>query len=337
MSDRLRWGILSTAHHAQAKMIGPINAGAYGTVTAIASRDLGRAQTVADRLGIPKAYGSYDTLLADPEIDAVYNPLPNHLHVPVSVQAMEAGKHVLCEKPIAMTAAEAATLVEAEQRTGRQVMECFMVRFHPQWLAVRDLIAAGRIGTITAIQGYFAYFNDDPTNIRNKPETGGGGVYDIGVYPITTSRLVMGTEPTRVAATTLKDPRFGTDRMAAVMLDFGGIPTVFTCATQSTLAQRMQIFGTQGMITVEIPFNAPNDRPTRIVLDDGRDLHGSGQEVVEVPAVDQYTLMADGFAQAILASERVPLPITDGVANMAVVDAVFRAADTNRWEPVAAH
>lgn len=334
MADRLRWGILGTARHAQSSMIGPINAGSHGVVRAIASRSLDKAQDVARRLGIPKAYGSYEALLSDPEIDAVYNPLPNHLHVPVSLQAMEAGKHVLCEKPIAMSAAEASTLIDAQRRTGRQVMECFMVRFHPQWLKVVDLVQSGRIGVVQAIHGYFAYFNDDPDNIRNKADIGGGGLYDIGVYPVTTSRLVMAAEPSRVSATLVRDPTFGTDRMAAAILDFDGVPATFSCSTRSAPAQRMQLFGTRGSITVEIPFNAPTDRPTRLVVDDARDLFGSGQEVIEIPTVNQYTLMADAFAAAIQQGLPVPLPITDGVANMAVIDALFRAADSGRWEPV---
>lgn len=334
MADRLRWGILSTARHAQSSMIGPINAGAHGVVHAIASRRLDKAKEVARRFGIPKAFGSYEALLADPEIDAVYNPLPNHLHVPVSIQAMEAGKHVLCEKPIALSAAEAVALIDAQRRTNRQVMECFMVRFHPQWLTVVELVQSGRIGFVQAIHGYFAYFNDDPDNIRNKADIGGGGLYDIGVYPVTTSRLVMAAEPTRVSATLVQDPKFGTDRMAAAILDFEGVPATFSCSTQSAPAQRMQVFGSSGSITVEIPFNAPIDRPTRVIVDDARDLFGSGREVIEIPTVNQYTLMADAFAAAVRAGQPVPLPISDGIANMAVIDALFRAADSGSWEPV---
>ena len=263
---KVRWGILSTARIGTEKVIPAMQRGECCEVTAIASRDLQRAQQAARRLGIPKAYGSYDDLLRDADIDAVYNPLPNHLHVPVSIQALEAGKHVLCEKPLALTSHEAQQLVDAAQRHPRlKVMEAFMYRHHPQWQKAQSLVCDGAIGELRTIQSFFSYFNDDPRNIRNDRQLGGGGLMDIGCYPISLSRFVFGAEPLRVLGIVEYDPRFHTDRLASAILDFGSGTSAFTCSTQLAPYQRVNIFGTTGRVEIEIPFNAPPDRPCKIV------------------------------------------------------------------------
>jgi predicted dehydrogenase len=329
---KIRWGVLGVANIAAKKVIPAMQRGEWSTIEAIASRDRARARQAADALGIKKAYGSYEELLADPEIDAIYNPLPNHLHVPWSIRAAEAGKHVLCEKPIALSAMEARELIAVRNKTGVKIGEAFMVRTHPQWLRARDLVRSGAIGELRAVVGAFSYFNRDPNNIRNMPEIGGGGIMDIGCYPITMSRFLFEREPERVAAQLEIDPELGTDRLASVILDFRTGQSVFTCSTQLVPYQRMQILGTKGRIEIEIPFNAPPDRACRIFIDDGSDVSGRAAKVEEFSICDQYTIQGDLFSKAILEDGDVPVSLENAVGNMAVIDAIFRSARTGAWE-----
>jgi predicted dehydrogenase len=329
---RLRWGVLGVAGIATKKVIPAMQKGDLTTVTAIASRDPGKARAAAAALAIQKAYGSYEELLADPEIDAVYNPLPNHLHVPWTIRAAEAGKHVLCEKPIALSSAEARTLLGVRDRTGVRIQEAFMVRAHPQWLAARKLVTDGRIGDLRAMLGVFSYFNEDPSNIRNVPAFGGGALMDIGCYLINTSRFITGREPERVAGAVERDPKFGTDRLTSMLLDFGGMQLAGTCSTQMVPWQRVHIFGTRGQIDIRIPFNAPPDRACEVVVDSGKDLYGGGQELLMFPVCDQYTIQGDLFSKAVLDGTEVPEPLEDSIRNMECIEAVFRSAESGRWE-----
>jgi predicted dehydrogenase len=329
---KVKWGVLGAASIAVRKVIPGMQKGEWSEVTAIASRDLKKAQAAASALKIDKAYGSYEELLADPEIEAVYNPLPNHLHVPWSIKAAEAGKHVLCEKPIALNAPEAKTLLATRDRAGVKIGEAFMVKTHPQWLRARQIIRDGRIGELRAIVGVFSYFNRDPKNVRHKPEWGGGGLLDIGSYPITMSRFMFGGEPLRVSGVLERDPEFGTDRLASGILEFRAGQSVFSCGTQMVPYQRMQFLGSKGRIEIEIPFNSPIDKPTRILVDDGTDVGGAGIRAETIPACDQYTVQGDAFSRAIRENSDVPVPLEDAIANMAVIDAVFRSAESGRWE-----
>jgi predicted dehydrogenase len=324
---KVRWGILSTAKIGTVKVIPAMQRGAYTEVAAIASRDLERAQAAARQLGIPKAYGSYEELLADPEVDAVYNPMPNHLHVPWSIRALEAGKHVLCEKPIGLSSAEAEQLLEAARRRPQlKVMEAFMYRHHPQWRRAKQVVDAGGVGELKTIQSFFSYFNNDPANIRNNPDIGGGGLMDIGCYNISLSRFIFGEEPRRVFGVAEFDPQFKTDRIASGVLDFGRGTSTFTCSTQLTSYQRVNIFGTTGRIEIEIPFNAPPDQPCRL-------WHQTtgGVEEVTFEVCDQYTIQGDLMSQAILNDAPVPTPLADAVANMKVIEAVFESARRGAW------
>jgi predicted dehydrogenase len=333
MTDKVRWGVLGVAKIATEKVIPAMQQSASAVVHGIASRSLDKAQRAAERLGIARAYGSYEALLADPDIDAIYNPLPNHLHVPWSIQAAEAGKHVLCEKPIALTTDEANRLLAARDRTGVLVQEAFMVRGHPQWLRVGELVAAGRIGEIRSIVGAFSFFNQDPDNIRNIRDFGGGALMDIGCYLINTSRLVFRREPARVLGVIDRDPELGIDRLTSMILDYGGAHAVGTCSIQTSPYQRMTVFGTRGRIEVEIPFNAPNDRPCRLTIDSGADLFGGGAERIELATCDQYTIQADRFSRAIRDGARTaPYPLEDSLANMAVIDAVVHSSESGAWE-----
>ncbi|HLY00508.1 MAG TPA: Gfo/Idh/MocA family oxidoreductase [Roseiarcus sp.] len=329
---KVKWGVLGVAKIAVEKVIPAMQRGEVSEVAAIASRDGARARAAADQLGIPRAFGAYEDLLADPEIDAVYNPLPNELHVPWTLRALAAGKHVLCEKPIALDAEEGRQLIEARDRSGKLVAEAFMVRFHPQWRRARELARIGSIGELRAIQTFFSYHLLDPANVRNRPP-GGGGLYDIGCYAILTARFIFGAEPTRVVATIDWDPKFKTDRLTGALLEFpGGRHLTFTVGTQTSAHQRVTIVGDQGRIEIMIPFNAPPDRPTEIAIDDGADLFGGGRRVETFPVCDQYTLQGDAFSRAIVDGSALEFPIEDAVANMAVIDALFRSAKSASWE-----
>ena len=330
--QKVKWGVLGAAGIAVRKVIPAMQKGQWSEIAAIASRDPQKARDAATRLDIAKACGSYEELLADPEIEAIYNPLPNHLHVPWSIKAAEAGKHVLCEKPIGLTVREAKGLLAARDRCGVKIGEAFMVKTQPQWLRVRDLISKGVVGKLRSILGAFSYFNCDPQNVRNVAEWGGGGLLDIGCYPITTSRWIFGQEPLRVLAMLERDPKFGTDRLSSAMMEFPSGHSVFTCSTQLVPYQFMQFLGTEGRIEIKIPFNAPNDRPCELLIDNGKDVLGSGITRETVPTCDQYTLQGDAFSQAIREGTEVPVPLEDAVANMAVIEALFRSAETRRWE-----
>jgi predicted dehydrogenase len=329
---KVRWGVLGAANIAVKKVIPGMLGGELCDIAAIASRDLAKAQQAARDLGIPKAYGSYEELLADPQIEVIYNPLPNHLHVPWSIRAADAGKHVLCEKPISLTVAEAQTLIAARDRNAVKIGEAFMVRTHPQWLRTRALIRSGRVGDLKSVTGVFSYFNRDDRNIRNVAEMGGGGIMDIGCYPINTARFVYEREPARVIGLIERDPDYKTDRLASVILDFPAGQATFTCSTQIVAYQRMQFLGTKGRIEIEIPFNAPPDRETRIFLDDGRDVFGGGITIETFPIIDQYTVQGDSFSRAVLEIADIPVPLENAIANMAVIEAIFRSAESGRWE-----
>ena len=325
----LNWGVLSTAAIAINKVIPAMQTAEHCRVLGIASRSGKRAQSVAEQLGIPRSYDSYEALLADPDIDAVYVPLPNHLLVEWAIKAAEAGKHVLCEKPIALTADEARKLIAVRDRAGVYIQEAFMVRTNPQWLAVRKLVQDGVLGRLQAIQGFFSYHQMDTDNIRNIPEYGGGGLLDIGCYPINTVRYVLGDEPLRVAALINTDPTMGIDCLGSVMLDFAGVQASFTYGTQLMPYQTMNFFGDAGRLEVEIPFNPPNDEPCRILhYHAGR----SEPEVLTFATSDQYGFAGTAFSWAILEGTVQPIPLEDTIANMQVIDACFRAGMAGSWE-----
>ncbi len=326
-TGKIRFGVLSTALIGTAKVIPAMQRGRWTEVRGIASRDGAKARAAASSLEIPKAYGSYEELLADPEIDAVYNPLPNHLHVPWSIKALEAGKHVLCEKPIGLTVEEALSLSEAGRRhPNLKLMEAFMYRHHPQWIRAKELATDGSIGQLRTVQSAFSYFNDDGSNIRNQEGIGGGGLMDIGCYCISLSRFLFDAEPNRVVGIVENDPQFKVDRLALGLLDFGECTSNFTCSTQLVPYQRVQIFGTTGRVEIEIPFNVLPDRPCQLLLQQGEAI-----EEITFPVCDQYTIQGDLFAKAIREDGSVPTSIEDAVANMQVIEALFRSAEQSAW------
>jgi predicted dehydrogenase len=324
--DKVRWGVLSTARIATEKVIPGIRRSVTGEVVAIGSRDVDRARAAADALGISRSHGSYEALLADPGVDAVYIPLPNHLHAEWSIRALEAGKHVLCEKPLALSAADAARMGHAATASGRLLMEAFMYRHHPSWIAVQELVASGRIGRLQAVDSWFSYFLDDPANIRNVLEYGGGALYDIGCYSVSLSRLLFGAEPDEVSAAIVRDPVSGVDILTTGHLTFPGGLASFTCATRVEPDQRVHIYGTDGRIEIEIPFNIPPDRPTRVFVTQGGDPPvAPATETLEFPPADPYACQADVFAEALLAGGPLPVGPEDAVANLRVIERLFAA------------
>ena len=324
----VRWGVLSTANIATQKVIPGLHKAANGEVLAIASRDDRRARATAEALGIPRWYGSYEALLADPDVDAVYVPLPNHLHAAWTIAAARAGKHVLCEKPLAMTAAEAEGMLTACREAGVLLMEAFMYRLHPSWVAACELVASGRIGRLRAVDSWFSYFNDDPADIRNILEAGGGALFDIGCYSVNLSRLLFGAEPDRVSAQVVRDPVSGVDVLTSGVLGFGDGVATFTCATRTEPDQRVDIYGTEGRISIGIPFNIPPDRPTSIsVIAGGNPPVAPGSEVLTFDTADPYTVEAERFGAAILAGGPVPTPPGDAVANLRVIERLFAAGE----------
>jgi predicted dehydrogenase len=321
---QLRWGVLSTAAIGRTKVIPGIQRAEHCEVVAIASRDLAVAERVATELDIPIAHGSYEALLADSNVDAVYVPLPNHLHAAWSIAAAEAGKHVLCEKPLAMTVRDAERMIEAAERAGVQLMEAFMYRLHPSWAAAREIVASGRIGRLTAVHSWFSYYNDDPANIRNVLAAGGGALYDIGCYSVNLSRMLFDAEPDRVDALVVRDPLNGTDVVTSGILAFGDGLASFTCSTRVEDDQRVDIYGTAGRISIEIPFNIPPDRPTRVfVTAGGEPPVAPDTETLTFPTADPYTVEAEAFAMAVLEGRPVPVPPIDAIGNLRVIERIL--------------
>lgn len=326
--EKVRWGILSTAKIGTVKVIPAIQKASNCEVVAISSRTFGKAKNEAEKLGIPKAYGSYEAMLSNPDIDAIYNPLPNHLHIPLTLKALKAGKHVLCEKPIALDSKEAEHFLEEVKKYPElKVMEAFMYRFHPQWLKAKQLVQQNAIGEVKTISSFFSYFNSDPKNIRNIADIGGGALMDIGCYCISFPRFIFDKEPKRVVGLINRDPEMKIDRLSSGMLDFSnGLTSTFTCSTQLMPYQRAVIHGASGRIVIEIPVNAPALEETRIILNTN-----SNTEVITFPPVDQYTRQAEQFADAIINNKPVPTPLSDALANMLVIDALFESASEEKW------
>ena len=328
---RVVWGVLSTARIGLEHVLPAMLASPLIDLRAIASRSAATAEAAARSLGVPRAYGSYDELIADDDIEAIYNPLPNHLHVPLTLQAAAAGRHVLCEKPIALTSAEAEALRGAALRV--HIEEAFMVRHHPQWQRVRELVRGGRIGTPRAVQVFFSYFNDDPQNIRNQAAIGGGALYDIGCYAILSGRYLFDAEPRRAIALVDRDPTLGTDRTTSALLDFGlGRQASFTVSTQSCRHQRVNVVGSQGRIEIAIPFNAPRDADVRITVDQGGALDGSGITTETIVAADQYRLQAEAFSRLVRGEAAPRWGMEDAIAQMRVIDALWRSERSGHWE-----
>ncbi|GAK56728.1 NAD binding oxidoreductase [Candidatus Vecturithrix granuli] len=328
--QKVKWGILSTAKIAREHVMPGMQAGKYCDIYAIASRDLAKAQEIAKAFSIPKAYGSYEELLADPEVQAIYNPLPNHLHVAWSSKAAEAGKHVLCEKPLGLDAADAEKLVKVCREKSVLLMEAFMYRTHPQWVQAKKYVEEGKIGELKAIQVFFSYTNLDPQNIRNRSDiAGGGGLMDIGCYPISQSRFIFGKEPKRGLALINRDPAWKIDTLSSAILDFGTGHVTFTCSTQLFPYQRVNMLGTKGRLEIEIPNNAPENKPTRMFYETA-----DGIETITIDTCHQYQIECDLFSKAILEGSPLPTPPEDAIANMKVIDALFRSEKSGTWETV---
>jgi predicted dehydrogenase len=327
---KVRWGVISTANIGLEKVIPGMMKSKQLEIRAIASRTLPKAKRAAKKLGIPVAYGSYEELFDDPEIDAIYNPVPNHLHVPLTLMAAKKGKHVLCEKPIALTAAEARKLRKAPKDV--LIAEAFMIRAHPQWIKAREMVRLGKLGTVRIIHTAFAYNNVDPNNIRNMADIGGGAIYDIGCYALLSARYVLDAEPKRVVSLVDRDPAFGTDRTSSGLVDFGeGRQLSFSVSTQTTPYQRVHIIGTKARLEIKIPFNAPLGEPTLMTLDNGKKLADLSARPIRIAKTDQYQLQGEVFSAAVRGQTPLEFGIEDSIQQMRVIDAVFKSAKLNRW------
>lgn len=327
---KLKWGILGAAKIAVEKVI-PAMAGSNDfEVYAIASRRLEKAQEASRKLNIPKAYGSYEELISDPEIEVIYIPLPNHMHMEYAIKCIEAGKHVLCEKPLALTVADVQKVMQARDKYGVKVGEAFMVKTHPQWLKTKELVQQGALGKLRLIQGFFSFYNADPENIRNIPEYGGGAVWDIGCYPVTTSRFVLDEEPEKLISLMEFDEEMGTDTIVSVILKFPSAQAIFSASTQMVPAQRMRFFGDKKELEIKIPFNAPRDRPCEIKINAG-DVHQEKVEELSFEICDQYRIQAEEFSKAVRGEREVPVPLEDSLANTKVLQAIYQSAREGRW------
>jgi predicted dehydrogenase len=325
--EELRWGILSTADIGRTKVVPAMQKAKRNRVVAVASREPNRAADYARELAIPTVHPSYEALLADPGVDAVYIPLPNHMHAEWAMAAARAKKHVLCEKPLAMNAAEAARMVAVAEQEDVILAEAFMYRLHPSWQKVREIVASGRIGRLSAVQSWFGYYNDDPANIRNIVEAGGGALLDVGCYCINLSRMLFDGEPHRVSGSMVRDPALGVDTLTSGMLEFDTGVATFTCSTRTETDQRVHIYGTQGRISIGIPFNIPPDRPTEIYVTAGGDPPvAPDTETIKFETADPYTVQAEFFAAAVLDGTPMPFPASDAVGNMRVVDLIVETA-----------
>lgn len=323
------WGILSVSTHYRQRVHTYLSRSPLVEVRAIASRSRDKAAVEAKNLGIPQAYGSYEELLADRAIEAVYIPLPNHMHAEWVKKAADAGKHVLCEKPFAMNAAEAADAIRHAERKGVLLMEAFMYRFHPQWIRAREIMRSGEIGQVHAVHTLFTYMLKDPTNIRNILAAGGGALPDIGCYAVSSARFLLGREPRRVMSLVQRDPTLKTDVLTSGILDFGGPRCLFTVATQSSAVQRVDVLGSDGTLTVHLPFNAYPDVPLQLTVSTG-----VGTRTIDNPVADQYVGMYEAFSRAVREGTPVPTLPQDALDNMKVLDALLRSETSGIWEAV---
>lgn len=325
--DNVRWGILSTAKIAVKDVIPAMKKGRYSEVTAIASRDLTKAEKTAKSLSIEKAFGSYEELLAHPDIDAIYNPLPNHLHVPWSIKVLQAGKHLLCEKPLGLSSGDIQKLADAARAVPDvKIMEAFMYKHHPRWRKALEVVQEGRIGSLKTVHTHFSYFNNNPGNIRNKPGMGGGSLMDIGCYGISGARFLFEKEPDRVFGTMEMDPELKVDRLTSGILHFENGQGIFSCATQMMRHQSVEIFGTEGRMDIPMPFNPSSDKPTHIYL-----WNEEGKQVLQFDPCNQYTLQGDNFSKAIVEEKDLPFGMDDAIANMKVIDAVVASNRKGKW------
>lgn len=328
-----RWGVLSTAKIGREHVLPAIADSENGVLAAVASRDLEKAEALADRFNAPHAFGSYEDLLASDVVDGVYIPLPTSQHVEWAVKAADAGKHVLVEKPLALKADNIAQVIAARDRNGVVVSEAFMVHYHPQWVKVRELIEAGRIGRLRHVQGAFTYFNKDAANMRNRLDLGGGALPDIGVYPTVTTRIATGKEPLRVQARVARDATFGTDVYSSVKADFGSFELTFYLSTQMAARQIMVFHGDEGFIEIRSPFNAGFYEHHQVELHNQRHTEAT---VFRFPGTQQYRLEAEAFVKKARGEDVSIFTLEDSVKNQKLIDAVFRAGAHDGWEAVQA-
>jgi len=322
-NSTLRWAVLGTGRFVTTVAIPAMKQCQQAQVTGIASRSAQAAESAAEQLGLPKSYSSYEAALQDPEVNVIYNALPNHLHVEWSIRAMRAGKHVLCEKPISLTLEGCRRLMEARDQARVLIGEAFMIRHHRQWARALEL-AESEAGQIRNVVGIFSYDNRNPANIRNQADCGGGALWDIGCYLVLVSRMAFRSEPIRVYAAMDVDPQFGVDRLTSAVLTFASGHSVFSCGTQMAPFQNVQLIGTKGRVEVEIPFNAPVDGPCSLIVQ--RDGLPKGVFETETFRVNQYAAQADEFSSAVLGYGQPLTTLEDSARTVRAIEALFESA-----------
>jgi len=323
--QKIRWGVLGCASIAKRSVVPGIQGSEFNEVRAIASRSLETAQATANELNIPLAYGSYEELINDQELDAIYIPLPNQLHKEWTIKAMKAGKHVLCEKPIALTHKEAEEMLLVSKEMNVIAAEAFMYRYHPRYERIKQLIDDGVIGDLRLIKGSFTFNNGDSTeNVRFVKEWGGGSLYDVGCYPISAARYLLGREP--IAATMqamFSEKHGGVDMMAAGLVEFpGDVSLLFDCGMWAAFRNPLEILGTKGRIEIPHAFLGKNENEGNYYVHTDH-----GVEEIKAEYLDTYALQADAIARAIYGEQSLPFPLDDAIANMKVLEACLQSAE----------
>ena len=327
----INWGILSTAKIGWEHVIPAIKKSKNSQVIALASRNLSSARVLTKKFKIPKSYGSYKELYEDKDVDVIYNPLPNHLHIKSSIEACKNKKNLLLEKPLSLKSKDIDPLIEIASQNKVIVKEAFMVRHHPQWQWVKKYIKSGKLGSISSISTVFSYNNKNPKNIRNIKKFGGGAIYDIGCYPTVISRFLLDKEPKRVVGLAKNDKKFKTDILSSVVLDFGEIYSSFIVSTQSTFSQQVIILGTKKTLIVENPFNAVATKPTTIVIYNGKSIYRKENTTKVFPATDQYEHQVTKFSNELLYKTKADYDLIDAKKNMKVLDAIFMSIKKSKW------
>jgi predicted dehydrogenase len=337
MESIVNWGVLGAANIAVKHALPGMREAPSAKLLAIASRDLGKAQAVAQALGVPRAYGSYDALLADGEIDAVYVPLPNPLHFEWSLRALEAGKDVLCEKPLCLSSEQISELCAARDRSGRKIEEAFAYRNHPQWTKVLEIIASGTLGAVRSVHGTLAKQFLDPTDIRNNPNDGGGGIYDLGSYAISACNMIFGRKPARVVAALERDPAFGIDRLSSALLDYGDAHAAFTVATQAGSSawgshQQLSILCAQGWLRLEFPYSQVRPTECRVEIGDATSVGAFPTSTLSFAAINQFALQAERFSRLVRGEAVRAWPIEEARDTLRTIEGLFESARTGAWQ-----
>ncbi len=339
MASKVQWGVLGAAAIATGRTMPAMKDAPSATLLALASRDPGKGRKVAAEFGIPRVYASYEALLADPGIDAVYVPLPNQLHFEWAMRALQAGKHVLCEKPLCISADQVVQLCAERDRTGRHIEEGFAFRNHPQWAKLDEIIAAGTIGEVRAVHATLAKQFLDPADVRNQPGAGGGALYDLGSYAISACNLVFKRAPSRVVAALEHDPAFGIDRLSSALLDYGDRHAAFTVATQAGsdawgTHQQFSVLGSRGWLRMNFAFAHARPTASAIEVGDSSSVGSFPTTTYTFEPANHYLLQVERFSRLLLGDAVTSWPIEDALDTIRTIEALFASARAGTWQAI---